>query len=443
MMAVPESASLVGIGFGPAGIGLGAALTDAASSEFDGGWAADFAREAVFIEWAPSSAWQPGMVLPGTDIQHHFLRDFGTPRDPASPFGFIHYLHERDRFYPFTLRSGYVTRAEWSDYCEWAAARVMSKVRYGHGAVSVEPVHGSDGILVALAVTARDQDGALSTTLTNRVVLATGHEPYVPTEFRPALGERVFHSCQFAHRMRTLAGRLGSVAVIGGGQNAGEALLHLYHSTGVQLHSIVRNSGFRLYDLGHFANQAYWPPETDYFHALPPSARTQIFDEQYRTNYAAVDPDVSTGLYNAWYDGEVSGQQRLDMIRRHAVTSLQAENDRVRLRLQECHTGAVRQLEVDAVILCTGYREPAVPEVLRPLAEHLTVESDGRLAVERDFQVPLQHADDVALYLNGMSESRHGIASATSFSLLAHRAAEIVQSLRQLSEAPVLERASK
>jgi L-ornithine N5-oxygenase len=428
-VAVPATAPIVGVGFGPAGIALSAALTDDALHGVPGAEPRQ-AAEAVFFERADDSAWQPGMVLPGTDIQHHFLRDFGSPRYPGSHFGFVRFLQDVDRFYPFTLRGGYVSRGEWSAYCQWAAQRTESQVVYGHEVVAVEPVL-ADGQLRAVTVRARDRrTGGVQQVETNRLVLSTGHEPYIPAEFVPLLGERVFHSTAFGHRWAELAGEVRSVLVLGGGQNAGEILLHLYHSTDIELFSVVRNSGFRLYDLGHFANQAYWPAETDYFHGLDASSREQIFQEQYRTNYAAVDPDVSAGLYNAWYDGEVVGNQRLSMIKRHEVVDAETTSSGVRVVIRERYTGETRALHPDAVVLSTGFREQPVPRMLEPLRAHLTIEQDGRLAAGRDYRSPLRAAGDVALYLNGMTESRHGIATATSFSLLATRAGEIAESLR-------------
>jgi L-ornithine N5-oxygenase len=272
--------------------------------------------------------------------------------------------------------------------------------------------------------------GDLRTVTTPRVVLATGHEPYVPEPFQSVLGDRVFHSSSFSHRFDALRDGLRSVLVIGAGQNAGEILLQLHGATDAELFSVVRNSGFRLYDLGHFANQAYWPGETDYFYELPAPARAQVFDEQYRTNYAAVDPDVSTGLYNAWYDGEVSGRQRLNMIKRHELLDLSLHGDTVTALIRERYTGEIQRLITDAVILATGFREQLVPRVLLPLEDRLVREGDGRLALGRDFRVALRGAESVDVYLHGMSERRHGIASATSFSLLALRAGEIVASVR-------------
>lgn len=426
-MAEKNSTPLVGIGFGPAGIALSVALTDDARCVF--GANATLAGQAVFLERAPSSAWQPGMVLPGTDIQHHFLRDFATPRYPDSEYTFVRYLHDVGRFYPFTLRSGYVSRQEWSDYCQWVASRSESDVRYKHEVVAVEPVT-NNGSLDALEVVARDADGGEARFLTPAVVLGTGHVPYVPPAFAAHVGNRVFHSTQFGWRWPAIADTTNRVLVVGAGQNAGEILLHLFGSTTAQVHSIVRNSGFRMYDLGHFANQAYWPAETDYFHALDPLARQQIHAEQRRTNYAAVDPDVSTGLYEAWYAGEVSGDRRLYMHNRTEIVDAHRVGDTIRVTARERWTGEDRSLTVDAVILCTGFSEASLPAVLGPLDGLLDVAEDGVLATRRDFRVPLAVPGTARLYLNGMSESRHGIASATSFSLLATRAGEIAASLR-------------
>ncbi|GAA1856337.1 SidA/IucD/PvdA family monooxygenase [Myceligenerans crystallogenes] len=424
----PVVAPLVGVGFGPAGIALSVCLSDEERQGLDVSFAP--ARDAVFFERALDPVWQPGMLLPGTDIQHHFLRDFATPRDPDSRFTFVKFLQEEDRFYPFTLRGGYVTREEWSKYCVWVAERTESRVHYGHEVGAIRPVTDDTGTLVAVDVDGRDTaTGATRTVRTRRVVLATGHEPFVPEVFQD-LGPRVFHSTQFSRRWPELGDQARRIVVVGGGQNAGEVLLHLYHSTSAELVSVVRNSGMRLYDLGHFANQAYWPAETDYFHALGHDERQAIFAEQHRTNYAAVDPDVTTGLYNAWYDEHVRGTSRLTMLKRTEVTRAWTEGDEVHLELRDRYTGTVDKISVDLVILGTGFREPAVPAALEPLAGHLTVESDGALAVDRDFTTPLRDAADVRVYLNGMSERRHGIASATSFSLMAHRAGEIVGSLR-------------
>ena len=433
--AAPE-VGMVGIGFGPAGTAVAVALHD--DHEFGVARPGSLGLgDALFLERAPSSAWQPDMLLPGTDVQHHFLRDFATPRYPRSRFTFVNYVHAMGRFYPFTLRGGYVSRAEWSDYCSWVAGTVGARVRYSTRAEAVEPcVEG--GRIRHLNVHTVDQGtGRHQVTRTRRVVVSTGHEPYVPEAFRDHLGARVFHSSTFSSHWQPLAATARRVAVVGGGQNAGEVLLHLAQTApAVDLHSLVRNSGFRLYDLGHFSNQAYWPEETEYFYALDEPERRRIFAEQYRTNYACVDPDVSTGLYEAWYSGRISGRQKLLMHKRTEVVRLRVEGAGVRLHTRELHTGAQAELVVDAVVVCTGYREPSLPRMLEPLADHVQRTSNGEPEIGRDFALDIPAADGVSVHLNGLTERRHGIASATSFSLLAIRAGEITAALRSAAPHP-------
>ena len=436
MTSSPIHAPLVGIGFGPAGIALAVALSD--DHEFAGAEPHSLGlHDAVFLERAEDSAWQPGMILPGTDIQHHFLRDFSTPRFPSSRFGFVQYLHAKGRLYPFTLKSGYVSRSEWSDYCLWVAEQVRADVRYRTEVTALEPVvEGAD--LVAVDVVARALDDGTERRLrTTRLVLSTGHQPVIPEQFRGALGPRVFHSSQFS-AMWSRLDRPRRVAVLGGGQNAGEILLHLHATTDVDLVSIVRNSGIRTFDLGHFSNQAYWPQETDYFYALPGPARRTVFEEQHGTNYAAVDGDVSHGLYQAWYEGEVTGRQRLTMLKRTVVRSVVDLGDQVRLELQDRHTGESCALTVDAVIIGTGYAEEPFPAVLEPMREHVAVDEDGLPEISRDFELRLSGNSPVQLYLNGMSERRHGIANATSFSVMALRAGQISAAARAKDASPEL-----
>ena len=425
-----DLADLVGIGFGPAAIAVAAAIEDEAEELPPGTRPVD----ARFLERAPDAAWQPNMLLAGTDIQHHFLRDFATPRNPRSRFTFPSYLVDTGRFYPFTLMGGYVSRHEWSAYVQWTAAQLSLPVRYDTEVVEVAPVR-RDGRVVAARVRGTDvHTGATTDQLARNVLVSTGHQPYVPELFAPVAGERVFHSSQYLPRIGALAGRdVRRIAVVGAGQNAGEILLHTAATfPGAEIHSLARNSGFRLYNLGHFSNEAYFPAETDYFYALDAEQREKVFAEVYSTNYAAVDPDVSTGLYRLVYEDREWGPGRIHMRKRTAITSCAAgAGGGVRLGLREVNTGAVDELDADLVVLCTGFREPKVPAVLEPFAECVDREQNGDPVVSREFRLGVTPDCEVGIYLNGVTEWRHGINSATSFSTLAIKAGAILRDLRR------------
>ncbi|MHC6627527.1 SidA/IucD/PvdA family monooxygenase [Streptomyces globosus] len=419
---------LVVAGFGPSGIALAAAVED--HDDAAGGPP----LAARYLEKAADSAWQPNLVLPGTDIQHHFLRDFATPRDARSRFTFPHYLQQSGRFYPFTLMGGYVSRLEWSDYVQWAARQVRGTVEYHREVLGIEPVTGPDGRVRTARVTSRDpRDGSLHTVEGRNVALATGHEPFVPELLRPHLGERVFHASRLLPALAALSGTpLRSIAVIGAGQTAGEIVLHLAaQHPDAEIHSLVRHAGFRMYELGHFSNEVYFPDETDYFYGLEGEQREQALEQARATNYAAVDPDVSTALYQAAYQDRFTGRNRLHMHRRTEVASVgQEDGGRVRLATEEVFTGERGVVTADAVVVCTGYREPVLPRQLAAFLPYLRLDPQGRPEVTRAHRAETTGDCEVGIYLDGLTEWRHGIGSATSFSQMAAKADTVHRDLR-------------
>lgn len=422
---------IVVAGFGPSGIALAAAIED-----HDDAHPETPALRAAYLERAATSAWQPHQVLPGTDIQHHFLRDLATPRDPRSRFTFPNFLQQSGRFYPFTLMGGYVSRLEWSEYVQWAAEQVRTPAEYHREVLLIEPVADADGVVRTARVVSRDpRDGSVHEHYGRNVALATGHRPHVPAVFADACGERVFHAAQYLPRMAALRGsdrEPKRYAVIGAGQTAGEIVLHLAgEDPGAQVHSLVRHGGFKMYELGHFSNEVYFPESTDYFYSLDGAAREKALDQARATNYSAVDPDVSTALYQAVYQDRLTGVHRLHMHRRTDVTLVDVTDSGVRLTTTEVFTGATGTLDVDAVILCTGYREPKLPSQLEPFTDYLRRDGEGRVNVTRGFRAETTADCEVGIYLDGMTEWRHGIGSATSFSQMCDKADTIHRDLRR------------
>ena len=424
-----EPSDVVCVGFGPAGIALATAIEDALE-------AGDDAPSVVFLDRAASSAWQPDMLLPGTDIQHHFLRDFATPRNPRSRFTFANYLREQGRLFPFCLFGARVGRIEWSDYVEWTASEVTLPVRYRHDVLRIEPVV-ENGAIERLLVVARDLDSGLARQLVARnVVLSLGQVPSVPPLFEPRLGPGIFHSSTFLRSIRRFRPEEApAFAVVGAGQNAGEIILDLAHRfPDSTIYSVARNSGFRLYDLGHFSNQVYFPEETDYFHDLPRAGREAVFEDVRLTNYSSIDADVSSALYLLTYEERLLGRERIHMLRRLQPVDAREENGRYRLVLQEVYRGDRREIDVDAIVLCTGFREQRFPALLEGLRPYLRLDEGGDPDVSRAYRVATDGRLQARIYLNGMTEWRHGISNATSFSMTALRAQEILDDIRRDEE---------
>ncbi len=109
--AVPSPVhDFIAIGLGPFNLGL-ACLTEPIPD-----------LNGVFLDDKPDFTWHPGMLLEDSTLQTPFLSDLVTLADPTSPYSFLNYLKESGRLYSFYIReSFYPLRAEFSDYCRWAA----------------------------------------------------------------------------------------------------------------------------------------------------------------------------------------------------------------------------------------------------------------------------------------------------------------------------------
>jgi L-ornithine N5-monooxygenase len=217
---------------------------------------------------------------------------------------------------------------------------------------------------------------------------------------------------------------------VGSGQNAIEIILYLAEAfPESRILSINHNHGFRMYDLGHFSNEVYFPEEVDYFYSLSRESRSQMFDEVRLTNYSSVDPDVSRALYLRVYEDRVCGESRIKVLKRARVVDVTFEEGAYQILLEERFLHTQQQLQADAIILCTGFSEDHVPAYLKPILPYLCFEKDETLVVTRDYRVETGPTFKPQIYVNGISELTHGISDSTSFSMMALKAGRIYQGL--------------
>jgi leucyl-tRNA synthetase len=110
----------IGVGFGPSNIALAIALEE--TGQLD---------NVLFLEKAPALDWQGEFLIEGSDIQHNPLRDLVTPRNPASPYGFLSYLKAQNRLFDFlNLEAPFPPRQEYSRYVVWVSRQLDRVVRY-------------------------------------------------------------------------------------------------------------------------------------------------------------------------------------------------------------------------------------------------------------------------------------------------------------------------
>lgn len=425
MPAATTVNDILGIGFGPANIAVAIALEEKYPH-----------LRARFLEARSGPAWQPGMLLSGSDIQNHPSRDLVTLRSPRSRYSFLNYLHEQGRLLRhLNLPIEFPLRKEYADYIRWAAGFFSHQVDYGQRAAGIRTVEVDGERLYEITTPAGRRY------LGRTLLLAPGRTPYVPEPFDAADSTRVFHLTQYLPRLDQLTadGEPESVAIIGGSQSAVELTLDLnrrFPRTRVSVYS--RSYSLRLKDTSPFSEEGFFPEFTDYYFRAAPASRRLLDRYMQPTNYSSADGDVLKELYLAMYEQELDGDQRLFVRGNHEATAVRSEEDRVRLDFREVHTGERTQDEVDFVVLATGFRnmgpgphEELYPPLLAPFADRFRTEEDGRLEVTADYALMTRgDAEPLPpLFLNGLCESSHGIGDAGSFSLLSLRAGTLTEAI--------------
>jgi L-ornithine N5-monooxygenase len=419
---------VLNVGFGPAGIALAVAIKD---QEETTGETIDW--KTLFLEKASNSTWQPEMLLPETNIQHHFLRDFATPRNPRSRYTFINYLKEKNRIFSFGHIGGIPGRIEWSDYVSWVAEQVCENTQYNREVVEVQPLLENSKKVKFVKVVARNTlNNEFEEYIAKNIILSSGRKPNIPHQFKKLLDyPNLFHATQFKSQVSKLNKNENyTFTVIGSGQNAIEIILYLANEyPDSKIYSINRNAGFRLYDLGHFSNEVYFPEFTEYFYSLPKSKRTELLEEIWHTNYGAVDHDVSHSLYWKVYEESILGKKRIRVAKCTEVVDVTYNDSKYELFLKDRYSGKSNKIFSDVVILCTGFKEEKIPSLLDPLREYLCVDENGDLIISRDYQLKTDEEFLPNIFVNGLTEKTHGISDAASFSMMALKAQRILDRL--------------
>ncbi|MFE7134550.1 SidA/IucD/PvdA family monooxygenase [Streptomyces sp. NPDC057638] len=418
----------VGVGFGPANIALAVAHAESGSN-----------HSLAFFEANATPAWQPGMLLAGSDIQHNPLRDFITPRNPCSSYGYLNYLKSRNRLFHFlNVDSPYPPRTDYAQYVQWVADHFSGLVHYSEKVIEVslsdevDPQRGRNLIHV------NTEQG---TYRARSLSFAPGRSNNIPPVFQPHLGTRAFHFTDYAYRRDEWrrGGAPSSVAVVGASQSAVEIILDLHAALpGTAVHSVFRTFSYVLKDTSPFTEDLLLPSFTDYFYGVPAQSKRQLNEQVLRSNYGSADHDVIKKLYFLLYENEVREDSSITVRNNTRISQVLTQDDGMKLLLQDVHTHEAESLHVDAVILATGFRNFGRAEneelhhpLLAGVVDNYAVDQDGVPLITRSYQlVPANDRPSAPpIFLNGLCEHSHGLGDAGSFSLLSYRAAEMERAL--------------
>ncbi|RLV04311.1 alcaligin biosynthesis protein [Streptomyces griseocarneus] len=373
-MTPPTAHDFVAIGLGPYNLGL-ACLTEPLA-ELDG----------LFLESKQEQDfdWHPGMLLDSATLQTPFMADLVTLADPTSPYSFLNYLKESGRLYPFYIREVfYPLRAEYNDYCRWAAGKLRS-VRFGHEVTSVE-YDEAEGLYTVHAVRT---DGTTSTHRARHLVLGTGTPPYVPDACR-GLGGDVLHNSAYLENKELLQSK-ESITVVGSGQSAAEIyydLLADIDTHGYRLDWVTRSPRFFPLEYTKLTLEMTSPEYVDYFHALPEDTRYRVESEQ-KGLFKGIDAELVNNIFDLLYQKSVGGPVPTLLMTNTALQSASYDD------ISSTYTLGLRQVEQErdfsltthGLVLATGYRY-RTPAFLEPVRDRIRWDRHGRYDVARNYSV--------------------------------------------------------
>jgi L-ornithine N5-monooxygenase len=191
-------------------------------------------------------------------------------------------------------------------------------------------------------------------------------------------------------------------------------------------------------------NEIFDPERSSHFYNGPADARADALRADRSTNYSVVRLELLEQIYQDLYQqrikqtDETRWQHRI--LRSREVTEISRGGSKNGARLlltiknidplQGSANSQQETLEVDAVILATGYVRNVHEKLLTNL-EHLRPRAGDHWRVRRDYKVEMDNNKvnpDAGIWLQGCNENTHGLSD-TLLSTLATRGGELVESI--------------
>ncbi|GAA3627148.1 lysine N(6)-hydroxylase/L-ornithine N(5)-oxygenase family protein [Flavivirga jejuensis] len=397
----------IGIGVGPANLSLSALL-----SPIQG-------FKSLFLDKQTSFIWHEGMLMSGVTLQVSFLKDLVTLVDPTNPFSFLNFLSENKRLYRFSI-SGIddIKRTEFNQYYNWVIQK-MNNLEFGNEVIS--------------ACFMKDYFVVKTKTQTYRsknIVIGTGLIPFVPEVFQKYIGDTLFHSSVFMKKNTQFSNK--RVAVIGGGQSGAEIINNLISldskNSPKRIDWISQRYNFLPMDDSPFTNELYTPSYSEYFFKLPKNVKLKLIENQKLTS-DGISEDLLKSIYSKLYEKEVLvGNKICDFHPSCQLEDIYKNGSSYKLVINKMLPPKIKVLDVDIVILATGYKEK-LPKFIESIEGDFR-ENDQLVEMNEDFSVPWNGPKNNKIYVQNGARKIWGVPN-PNLSLNSWRAAKIVNSLLQ------------
>jgi L-ornithine N5-oxygenase len=415
---------LIGIGFGPSNLGLAVALFDDYKVQV-----AD--KKIGFFESKKEQAWHHPMMLPGSKMQISFMKDLCFLRNPRSYFTFVNYLMTQGRLRQFAnIRDFTPSRREFDDYLKWTASHFSSIVEYASRVEYIAPIE-RHGVVELLEVGVKNTlKNTMHTVKTRNLALAIGGEAKMPIA---SPSEHVFHSASFLDQIAKYPeDKKHRFLVVGSGQSAAEIYRYLigtYKASEVWV--TCSGIGFKQADDSEYVNDIFDSNLIDTIYSLDAAKRKRLLEKYIDTNYSVADLDIIQEIYREEYERGIGNSTPRHGIKKfQKLHSIEKDGSGLRVTLKSTLTDEFIQLSVDAVICATGYSRANNAKLLKNIEPYM-LDPSGSAQLTRGYALKTTETFKPSIFIQGMSESSHGISD-TLLSVISARSAEISEEFIRL-----------
>jgi len=405
-----QEIDLIGIGMGPANLGLLAAMMDARSEGLP-------IPDAIFLERSASFSWHAGAMTSHSKLQVPFLKDLAMQRNPRSRYTFLNFLYQQGRLEAFiNLRELFPEREEFAEYLAWVAHEARESIRYSCDVKELFPIRGDAAGVERIGIAVSCDGGTIKQYAARAIVLGIGFAPLMSCASADAdslAQERVLHTSRLQHWLESAPLPVDGkwrFLIAGAGQSGVEAacaLLRAFPRAEVSL--CTRRHTLRAIDDNPFVNSWYCGSQVAHFHSKPEPMRRAILQDLALTNFGAADRVLLDELLNHQYQGLRKGIPRFTVLAGQEIVPSSITGGHPRCQLRDIVSQEQRESEWNCIVLATGYGI-AEPALLRPLDPWLIRNDTGACQLQHDYRLSTNDNMKAALFMHGCAQDQHGPA---------------------------------
>ena len=227
-----------------------------------------------------------------------------------------------------------------------------------------------------------------------------------------------------------------SIAVIGGGQSAGEIFYDLLEDIDEHEYAltwITRSARFFPLEYTKLTLEMTSPEYMEYFHRLPAPVRDDLVASQGQL-YKGIDASLIDDIFRLLYRKHRQGHPKTTLLTNTELVGARYDAAPAAYELALRHTEQEEAftLASEGLVLATGYAHE-VPAFLAPVADRIAWDEHGRFAVRRNFSIDL---DGRAIFVQNAELHTHGFV-APDLGMAAHRNSCIIRELLGREHYPI------